>query len=53
MGLKMAKKIISLSVDEEVYEEYRKYCEEKGIILSKQFENFIKEELKNNKKQVS
>jgi len=44
----MGKKVISLSVDEEVYEEYRKFCEEKGIILSKQFENFIREELKKN-----
>lgn len=47
----MVKKTISLSVEEETYERYRKYCEEKGIILSKQFENFMKEELnKNNKK---
>ncbi len=44
----MGKKVISLSVDEEVYEKYRKFCEEKGIILSKQFENFIREELKKN-----
>ncbi len=42
----MAKKTVSLSVEEEVYEEYRKYCEQKGIILSKQFENFMVEELK-------
>ena len=41
----MAKKTISLSVEEEIYEKYKKYCEEKGIILSKQFENFMKEEL--------
>ena len=47
----MAKKVISLSVEEEIYDEYRKFCEEKGIILSKQFENFMKEELiKNHKK---
>jgi len=45
----MAKKTVSLSVEEEVYEEYRKYCEEKGIIISKQFENFMIEELKKNK----
>lgn len=45
----MAKKTISLSVEEEVYEEYRRYCEQKGIILSKQFENFMVEELKKNK----
>ncbi|MEM4605576.1 MAG: hypothetical protein QW103_00870 [Candidatus Pacearchaeota archaeon] len=48
----MAKKTISLSVEEEIYEEYRKYCEQKGIILSKQVENFMVDELKknNNKK---
>ena len=45
----MAKKTVSLSVEEEVYEEYRRYCEQKGIILSKQFENFMVEELKRNK----
>ena len=45
----MAKKTVSLSVEEEVHEEYRKYCEQKGIILSKQFENFMVEELKKNK----
>jgi len=45
----MAKKTVSLSVEEEVYEEYRRYCERKGIILSKQFENFMVEELKRNK----
>ena len=46
----MAKKVISLSVEEEVYDEYRKFCEEGGIILSKQFENFMKEELNKNDK---
>ncbi len=45
----MAKKTVSLSVEEEVYEQYRKYCEQKGIILSKQFENFMVEELKRRK----
>ena len=45
----MTKKTVSLSVEGEVYEEYRKYCEQKGIILSKQFENFMVEELKKNK----
>ena len=47
----MSKKTISLSVEAEIYGSYKKYCEEKGIILSKQFENFMKEELiKNHKK---
>jgi len=45
----MAKRTVSLSVEEEVYEEYRRYCEQKGIILSKQFENFMVEELKKNR----
>lgn len=45
----MAKKTVSLSVEEEIYGEYRKHCEQKGIILSKQFENFMVEELKKNK----
>lgn len=48
----MAKKTVSLSVEEEVYEEYRRYCEQKGIILSKQFENFMVEELKRNKSRL-
>jgi len=42
----MAKRTVSLSVEGEVYEEYRRYCEQKGIILSKQFENFMVEKLK-------
>ncbi len=46
--MNMAKKTVSLSVEEKVYEEYRKYCEQKGIILSKQFENFMVEELNKN-----
>jgi len=46
----MGRKTISLSVDEATYEAYKRYCEQKGIILSKQFEIFMKEELKNNKR---
>lgn len=51
-GVKMASKNVTLKIDSKVYDEYRKYCKEKGLIISKQFENFIKEELKNNKRQV-
>lgn len=51
MGLvNMAKKTISLSVEEGVYEEYRKHCEKEGIILSKQVEKFMVEEIKKNNK---
>ena len=42
----MTKKRITLSVDSRIYNKYRDYCQEKGIILSKQVEFFLKEELK-------
>jgi len=40
------KKIVTLSIDEDVYNEYKKYCEENGFILSKMVEKFMREELK-------
>lgn len=45
MPRKRTKKRITLSVDAKTYDKYRQYCEEKGIILSKQVEIFIKKEL--------
>lgn len=44
----MANKRVTLSVDADIHDEYRKYCEEKGIILSKRFELFMKEASKKN-----
>ena len=41
----MPKKRITLSVDSRIYNKYRDYCKEKGIILSKQVEFFLKKEL--------
>lgn len=50
MGEKMNdRRVITLSVNGEVYEKYRKHCEKEGIILSKQVEKFMAEELKKNK----
>ncbi len=46
----MLSKSVTLKVDSDVYEKYREFCKEKGLIVSKQFENFIKEELKKNNK---
>ena len=43
----MPKKIISLNVDEEVYSKYSKLSKEKGLIISKQVENFMKKEVEN------
>ncbi len=49
----MPSKSVTLKLDSKVYDDYRKFCKEEGLIISKQVEKFIKEELKNNKKQVS
>jgi len=42
----MTKKIVSLSVEDQVYNKYKNICEKKGWILSRQFENFMVEEIK-------
>lgn len=44
----LAKKTVALSIEEQIYDKYRAYCEKKDIILSKQVENFMEEELKKN-----
>lgn len=44
----MASKNVTLKIDSKIYDEYREYCKDKGLIVSKQFENFIKEELNKN-----
>ena len=45
-GIEMASKNITLKVDEKLYNAYKKYCKEKGLIISRQFEIFIENELK-------
>ncbi len=47
-GLKMVSKNVTLKIDSKVYDEYRRFCKEEGIIVSKQIEKFIKEELNKN-----
>lgn len=37
---------ITLSVDKELYKAYREYTIDKGIIVSKQYENFMLKTLK-------
>ena len=39
----MSKQIISMNVDSGVYTKYSKICKEKGLIMSKQIENFMKD----------
>lgn len=41
----MGRKTVALSLDEEIYERYKKYCEENFIILSRKVEGFMKNEL--------
>jgi len=44
------KKKVTLSLDDKVYDSFKKYCEENAIMLSKKIELWIKEFLKENKK---
>ena len=39
------KKKVTLSIDSETYNSYKKYCEENAIMLSKKVELFMKKEL--------
>ncbi|MFH1641463.1 MAG: hypothetical protein ABIC04_01030 [Nanoarchaeota archaeon] len=41
----MVKKKVTLSIDSKVYDNYRKYCEENAIMLSKKIELFMKKEV--------
>jgi len=44
----MGRKTVALSLDEDTYDKYKKFCSEKCIIVSKQVEMFIKRELSEN-----
>ncbi len=38
----MANKKVTLSIDEDIYDEFQKYCNENAIMLSKRIELFMK-----------
>lgn len=46
----MGRKTVALNLDEEIYREYQKYCEENNYILSRKVETHMKKELEENKK---
>ncbi len=46
----MSKKIISLNIDQDIHSKYSKRCREKGMIMSKQVENFMKKRLEDEAK---
>ncbi len=46
---KMVRKNVTLSIDEEVYEKYKQYCDDNAIALSKSIEIIMKEQIKEKK----
>lgn len=44
--MKNKTKNITLKVNAELYEKFRKHCKEKGLIISRQFEIFMEDRLK-------
>jgi len=42
----VAKKRVTLFVDSEIYDRFKEYCDKKGGVISKQFENFMEKKLK-------
>ena len=47
VGFKMPSKSVTLKVDSKIYDKYREFCKKKGIIVSRQFEIMMEEQLKN------
>ncbi|VUT23936.1 MAG: hypothetical protein MOIL_00245 [Candidatus Methanolliviera sp. GoM_oil] len=46
----MGRKTVALSLDENIYKDYKKFCEENSMILSRKVETFMKKELEQNNK---
>lgn len=42
----MSSKSVTLKVESELYDKYREYCKKKGLIVSRQFEIMMEEQLK-------
>ena len=42
----MGRKTVALSLDQNIYEQYKHYCEDKHMVLSRKVEAFMKDELK-------
>jgi len=49
-GCKMQRKSVTLKVDSKLYDNYRTYCKQEGIVVSRQFEKLMEQELKKNGK---
>ena len=42
----MGRKTVALSLDQDLYQKYRKHCEKNAIILSRKIDEFMDKELK-------
>ena len=42
----MGRKTVALSLDEDIYNSYKKLCEKNSMILSRKIDQFMKDELK-------
>ncbi len=45
----MVKKNVTVSLDEEIYEEYKRYCQTNGVALSRSIEIFMENKMKDGK----
>ena len=45
-GVKMPSKSVTLKVESELYDKYREFCKKKGLIVSRQFEIMMEEQMK-------
>ncbi len=45
----MESKNVTLMVNSDLYEKYRKFCKHKGLLISRQFEIMIEEQLRKEK----
>ncbi|MBU1199225.1 MAG: hypothetical protein KKF46_05030 [Nanoarchaeota archaeon] len=48
----MGRKTVALSVDEDIYASYKKFCENNSMILSRKIDQFMKDELQKEDKNV-
>ncbi len=47
----ISSKNVTLNVDEDLYDKYRKFCKKKGWIISRHFEIMMEEQIKAKKNQ--
>ena len=46
----MPSKSVTLKVDSDLYDKYREFCKKKGLIVSRQFEIMMEEQLEGEEK---